>query len=156
MPVALYAFILVPTWGPILIEADSLCSEFPCRGKIKVRGILHFIMEESEEEDDSSDVPKYTWFWLLCFLFPPLFVLAVPFWLVRMVRDSEPPPEPWTAPLEIPPPVKRPAPRPRPEYDVFPTKSDYSGPEIRWWDVDDVPVGTEYNRPEDEWWELSE
>ena len=38
-------------------------------------------MEGSEEEDDSSSVPKYTWFWLLCFLFPPLIVLAVPFWL---------------------------------------------------------------------------
>lgn len=113
-------------------------------------------MEDSEVEDDSSSVPKYTWFWLLCFLFPPLIVLALPFWLVRKVRDSEPPPEPWTAPLDIPPPVKGPTPRPLPEYDVFPTKSDYSGPEIRWWDVDDVLVGIEYNRPEDEWWELNE
>ncbi len=113
-------------------------------------------MEDSEGEDESSSVPKYTWFWLLCFLFPPLIVLALPFWLVSKIRDSEPPPEPWTLPLDIPPPVKEPPPRPRPEYSVFPTKSDYDGPESLWWDVDDVPLGIEYNRSENEWWELSE
>ena len=95
-------------------------------------------------------------FWFLCFLFPPLLVLALPFWLVSKFKDSEPSPEPQTLPLDIPPPVKGPAPLPQLEYDVFPTKSDYDGPETLWWDVDDVPVGREHNRPEDKWWELSE
>ena len=113
-------------------------------------------MEDSKGEGDPSSGPKYAWFWFLCFLFPPLIVLALPFWLIGKIRDSEPPPEPWTLPLDIPPPVKGPTPRPRPEYTVFPTKSDYDGPENLWWDVDDVPVGREHNRPEDEWWELSE
>tara|TARA_Y100000768_G_scaffold285274_1_gene219745 strand:+ start:946 stop:1287 length:342 start_codon:yes stop_codon:yes gene_type:complete len=113
-------------------------------------------MEGSEGEDEPSKGPMYGLFWFLCFLFPPLLVLALPFWLVSMFKDSGPSPEPQTLPLDIPPPVKGPAPRPQPEYDVFPTKSDYDGPETLWWDVDDVPVGREHNRPEDKWWELSE
>jgi len=51
--------------------------------------------------------------------------------------------------------VKGSAPRPQPEYDIFPTKSDYDGPETLWWDVEDLPVGVEHNRPEGEWWELT-
>lgn len=113
-------------------------------------------MEGSEGEDEPSKGPMYGLFWFLCFLFPPLLVLALPFWLVSMFKGSGPSPEPQTLPLDIPPPVKGPAPRPQPEYDVFPTKSDYDGPETLWWDVDDVPVGREHNRPEDKWWELSE
>ena len=83
-------------------------------------------------------------------------MLALPFWLVSKIRDSEPPPEPWTLPLDVPPPVEKPPPRPRPEYSVFPTKSDYDGPENLWWDVDDVSVGKEHGRPEDEWWDIDD
>ena len=116
-------------------------------------------MDDSGEEEEPSSGSKYAWLWFLCFLFPPLIVLALPFWIISMFmdsfKDSEPPPEPQTLPLDIPPPVKGPAPRPQPEYDIFPTKSDYDGPETLWWDVEDLSVGVEHNRPEDEWWELT-
>ena len=114
-------------------------------------------MEDSEGEDGPSNGPMYALFWFLCFLFPPLLVLALPFWLVSKFKDSEPSPEPASSePTDIPPPVKGLPQTPRPKYRIFPTKSDYDGPETLWWDVDDVPVGAEHNRPEGEWWELSE
>jgi len=114
-------------------------------------------MEGSEGEDEPSIGLMYGLFWFLCFLFPPLLVLALPFWLVSKFKDSEPSPEPASSePTDIPPPVKGLPQTPRPKYRIFPTKSDYDGPETLWWDVDDVPVGAEHNRPEGEWWELSE
>tara|TARA_B100001079_G_C16019973_1_gene343986 strand:+ start:72 stop:425 length:354 start_codon:yes stop_codon:yes gene_type:complete len=117
-------------------------------------------MDDSGEEEEPSSGSKYAWLWFLCFLFPPLIVLALPFWIISMFmdsfKDSEPTPEPQTPLLDIPPPVKGPTPKPQPEYDVFPTKSDYEGPDTLWWDVDDVPVGREHNRPEDEWWVMRE
>ena len=109
-------------------------------------------MEDSEGEDGPSNGPMYALFWFLCFLFPPLIVLALPYWLVSRSKSSEPLPEQ----TEVPEPRIWPSKRPQPEYDVFPVKADYKGPETQWWDVDDVLVGKEHGRPENEWWELSE
>ena len=110
-------------------------------------------MEEVEDEDGSSGR-----FWkglllFLIFIFPPLVLVALPllpFWLMEKKKDSVPSPEP----TDIPPPVKGLPQTPRPKYRIFPTKSDYDGPENLWWDVDDLPVGAEHNRPEGEWWDL--
>ena len=109
-------------------------------------------MEDSEGEDEPSFRPMYALFWFLCFLFPPLILLAIPYWLVSRSKSSEPLPEQ----AEVPEPRIWPSKRPQPEYDVFPVKADYKGPETQWWDVDDVLVGKEHGRPENEWWELSE
>ena len=110
-------------------------------------------MEENEDEDGSSGR-----FWkglllFLIFIFPPFALLALPllpFWLMEKKKDSAPSPEP----TDIPPPVRELPRTPRPKYRIFPTKSDYDGPENLWWDVGDVPVGAEHNRPEGEWWDL--
>lgn len=53
----------------------------------KIKG--HNKMENSGGNEDSSERPKYAWFWLLCFLFPPLIILAFPFWFVSMLKGSE-------------------------------------------------------------------
>ncbi len=152
VPVALYAFIARATWGPDLIQADSQWPGYTCSGKIKIGDILHYIMEDSKGGGDSSSGPKYAWFWFLCFLFPPLILLAIPVWLIAALAGEEPPSEPPPEQTEVPEPRIWPTKRPQPEYDVFPVKADYKGPETQWWDVDDVLVGEEHGRPEDEWW----
>ena len=156
MPVALYAFILRPTWGPDLIQAGIRQCECSCRGKFEVGATLHLTMEDSNGEGDSSSGSKHTWFWILFFLFPPIILLALPVWLIATLAPSEPSSESSPEQIEVQAPRIWPSKRPQPEYDVFPLKADYKGPETQWWDVDDVLVGKEHGRPEDEWWELSE
>ncbi len=156
MPVALYAFILRPTWGPDLIQADIRQCECSCRGKFEVGATLHLAMEDSNGEGDSSSGSNNTWFWILFFLFPPIILLALPVWLIATLAPSEPSSESSPEQIEVQAPRIWPSKRPQPEYDVFPLKADYKGPETQWWDVDDVLVGKEHGRPEDEWWELSE
>ena len=110
-------------------------------------------MDTPEDEDDGSGSSGWGWFFFLVFLFPPLILLAIPllpFWLLSREMGSDPPPEP----ADIPPPVRSLPKRPQPKYRIFPSKSDYDGPENLWWDVDDVHVGSEHNRPEGEWWDL--
>ena len=156
MPVALYAFILRPTWGPDLIQAGIRQCECSCRGKFEVGATLHLAMEDSNGEGDSSSGSNNTWFWILFFLFPPIILLALPVWLIATLASSEPSSESSPEQIEVQAPRIWPSKRPQPEYDVFPLKADYKGPETQWWDVDDVLVGKEHGRPEDEWWELSE
>ena len=110
-------------------------------------------MEESEDEGGSSGGLLKGLLLLLIFFFPPLVLLALPFlpfWMMRKKEDSGPSPEP----ADIPPPVRSLPQRPLPKFRIFPTKSDYDGPENLWWDVDDVAVGAEHDRPEGEWWNL--
>ena len=112
-------------------------------------------MEESEGKDESSGGLFKGLFLFLIFIFPPLVLVVLPFlpfWMMEKKKDSAPLPEP----ADIPPPVRSLPKRPQPKYRIFPTKSDYDGPENLWWDVDDVAVGAEHNRPEGEWWDLSE
>mgnify|MGYP001174401831 FL=1 len=112
-------------------------------------------MEESEGKDESSGGLFKGLFLFLVFIFPPLILVALPllpFWMMEKKKDSAPLPEQ----AEVPEPRIWPSKRPQPEYDVFPVKADYKGPETQWWDVDDVLVGKEHGRPEDEWWELGE
>ena len=156
MPVALYAFILRPTWGPDLIQAGIRQCECSCRGKFEVGATLHLAMEDSNGEGDSSSGSNNTWFWILFFLFPPIILLALPVWLIATLASSEPSSESSPEQIEVQAPRIWPSKRPQPEYDVFPLKADYKGPETQWWDVDDVLVGKEHGRPEGEWWELSE
>ena len=114
-------------------------------------------MEEIEDKDESSGRFFKGLLLFLIFIFPPLALLALPFlpfWLMKK-EDSGASPEPASSePTDIPPPVKGLPQTPRPKYRIFPTKSDYDGPENLWWDVDDLPVGAEHNRPEGEWWDL--
>tara|TARA_B100001741_G_scaffold226958_1_gene188561 strand:+ start:707 stop:952 length:246 start_codon:yes stop_codon:yes gene_type:complete len=79
-------------------------------------------------------------------------LLAIPVWLIAALAGEEPSSEPPPEQTEVPEPRIWPTKRPQPEYDVFPVKADYKGPETQWWDVDDVLVGEEHGRPEDEWW----
>ena len=155
MPVALYAFILRPNWGPDLIQAGIRQCEYSCRGKFEVKATFHSTMEDSNGEGDSPPKPKHAWFWILCFLFPPN--LASPTGLVdshfgalRTVIGTFTRADRSSGAKDLA------FQKPQPEYDVFPSKADYNGPETQWWDIDDVLVGKEHGRPEDEWWELTE
>ena len=111
-------------------------------------------MEDSNGEGDSPPKPKHAWFWILVF-YSPLILLALPVWLIATLR----PPTvvgTFTRADRSSGAKDLAFQKPQPEYDVFPSKADYNGPEAQWRDIDDVLVGKEHGRPEDEWWELTE